>query len=66
MIDYMTEYYIDIRCKVKADDVRMAIDKLNKIEEEIKTDDNVMSHFIKSVGVCLEYKDKMIGDRYEC
>lgn len=61
----MTEYYVDLRCKVKADDIQMALKKISHVEDKIKTDDDVTYYFVKSVGQCLEQKDKMVGDRYE-
>lgn len=54
----MTEYYVDIRCKVEADSIEEAI----YIVEQRTRVSNSLEHFIKAVGVSLSDINRMIGD----
>ena len=61
-MDGLKEFYVDIRCKVLADDIDKVCGKMFRIEEAILNDDNVTEHFIKSIGVSLKDRDNMVGD----
>ena len=59
-------YFIDIRCKVEAEDIDEAIKQMYPIEELVEEQDDIVSCFIKSIGMCLEDRNKMVGDVNEC